>query len=139
MSARLCASSTAMAVLRTVSSPCHKLPERKPIRMSVIQEVTSYLASNRRRFETELFEFLRFPSISASPEQEESILACAGWLRDRFAELGLAAEILPTKGWPAVVAETERRKDRPTVLVYGHYDVQPVDPLDLWTSPPFEP
>ncbi len=107
--------------------------------MSAIQQVISYLEKNRNRFEEELFEFLRFPSISASPSHAGDVLACAEWLTGRFRELGLSAEILSTQGQPAVVAETERRKDRPTVLVYGHYDVQPVDPLDLWSSPPFEP
>ena len=107
--------------------------------MSAIQQVISYLEKNRNRFEEELFEFLRFPSISASPSHAGDVQACAEWLTGRFRELGLSAEILPTQGLPAVVAETKRRKDRPTVLVYGHYDVQPVDPLDLWSSPPFEP
>lgn len=107
--------------------------------MSAIHEVIAYLEMNRDRFEEELFEFLRFPSISASPNHEKDVQKCAQWLAGRFREIGLSAEILPTQGLPAVVAETPRHEGRPTVLVYGHYDVQPVDPLELWCSPPFEP
>lgn len=107
--------------------------------MNAIKRVCCFLEENRERFEEELCAFLRFPSISANPDHRQDILSCAEWLRARFVEIGLAAEILPTKGWPAVVAETPKRPGLPTVLVYGHYDVQPVDPLDLWNSPPFEP
>jgi acetylornithine deacetylase/succinyl-diaminopimelate desuccinylase-like protein len=107
--------------------------------MESIDKVSAYIQENKARFERELFEFLRFPSISAQPNSERDLYACADWLKERFVEIGLKAEILPTKGWPAVVAETPRRAGVPTVLVYGHYDVQPVDPLDLWKSPPFEP
>jgi acetylornithine deacetylase/succinyl-diaminopimelate desuccinylase-like protein len=107
--------------------------------MGSIESVQEYLASHRGKFEEELMEFLKIPSVSSDPNAKADIERCAEWLRDRFQDLGLQTEILPTKGWPAVVAETPRDDSLPTVLVYGHYDVQPVDPLDLWHSPPFEP
>jgi acetylornithine deacetylase/succinyl-diaminopimelate desuccinylase-like protein len=107
--------------------------------MDALDQIRAYLNVNQARFEEELFEFLRFPSISASSTSGPDILACAEWLVGKFSGLGLQAEILPTRGHPAVVAETPRRPGLPTVLVYGHYDVQPVDPVDLWRTPPFEP
>lgn len=108
--------------------------------MSSIQTVLDYSAANKSRYENELFEFLRFASISASPQSEKDILDCANWLAKRFQIAGLNTEILPTKGWPAVVARTLPVKpDCPTILIYGHYDVQPVDPIDLWKNPPFDP
>ena len=107
--------------------------------MSEIDNVIQFVEENRDRFEDELFQLLRFPSISSDSDSGKEMDRCACWVRDNFQEMGLEAEILPTKGWPVVVAETERKEERPTVLVYGHYDVQPVDPIDLWNSPPFEP
>ena len=86
-----------------------------------------------------LFEFLRFPSISTDSRHRPDVRACAGWLVGRLAGMGLAATLHETPGHPVVVARNAHRPGRPTVLVYGHYDVQPVDPLDLWASPPFEP
>ncbi len=107
--------------------------------MAAIDDVIQYVEENRAKFEDELFELLRFPSISSDPESSDEMSRCADWVKLNFEQIGLKAEILPTKGWPVVVAETEREEGRPTVLVYGHYDVQPVDPVDLWDSPPFEP
>jgi acetylornithine deacetylase/succinyl-diaminopimelate desuccinylase-like protein len=107
--------------------------------MAAIDDVIHYAEQNRERFEQELFEMLRFPSISSDPDSTSEMQRCAEWLKKNFEGFGVSAEILSTKGWPAVVAETPRKPGRPTVLVYGHYDVQPVDPLDLWNSPPFEP
>jgi acetylornithine deacetylase/succinyl-diaminopimelate desuccinylase-like protein len=107
--------------------------------MSNFEKIEAYLETHHDRFEKELVDFLRFPSISSDPGRGHDIERCAEWVLGKFIEMGLEAEVLPTKGWPAVVAQTPRRADRPTVLIYGHYDVQPVDPLDLWISPPFEP
>ncbi|MCA9429146.1 MAG: M20/M25/M40 family metallo-hydrolase, partial [Candidatus Omnitrophica bacterium] len=107
--------------------------------MAAIDDVIKYTENNRDKFEEELFELLRFPSISSDPDSTEEMNRCAEWLKKNFESFGLSAEILPTQGWPVVVAETAKKSDRPTVLVYGHYDVQPVDPLELWNSPPFEP
>ena len=84
--------------------------------------------------------FLRIPSISALPEHAADCRHAAEWLADALAAAGLEhAEVFETGGHPVVYADWLHAPDAPTVLVYGHYDVQPVDPLDLWTSPPFEP
>ncbi|MDB6154135.1 MAG: peptidase, partial [Chthoniobacteraceae bacterium] len=87
----------------------------------------------------ELLRFLRFPSISTDPEHKSDVAACAGWLQQKLTQIGLEAELHPTAGHPIVVARNVHREDRRTVLIYGHYDVQPVDPVALWTTPPFEP
>ena len=87
----------------------------------------------------QLFEFLRFPSISTDLNYAAHVAECAEWLAEKFQRIGLTAQAYPTAGHPVVVARNEPRPDRRTVLIYGHYDVQPVDPLELWTTPPFEP
>lgn len=86
-----------------------------------------------------LLDFLRFPSVSTEPDHAPAVRACAEWLRDALAARGFAAELVPTAGHPIVVARTPARPGRPTVLVYGHYDVQPANIADGWTRPPFEP
>ncbi|HUF64154.1 MAG TPA: dipeptidase [Verrucomicrobiales bacterium] len=86
-----------------------------------------------------LLEFLRFPSISTDSSCRDDMHACADWLAGRLRAAGLEAEIHPTGGHPAIIAKSAHRDGRPTVLIYGHYDVQPADPLDLWIHPPFEP
>ncbi|MFQ3671316.1 MAG: dipeptidase [Verrucomicrobiia bacterium] len=85
------------------------------------------------------FQFLRFPSVSAQSQHNPDTAACAHWLRDLFTRIGLDASVHPTPGHPIVLARNPHRPNRPHVLIYGHYDVQPPEPLDLWTSPPFEP
>jgi acetylornithine deacetylase/succinyl-diaminopimelate desuccinylase-like protein len=87
----------------------------------------------------ELFEFLRFPSVSADSQFKSSVDACADWLTGRLRRAGLQADKYETAGHPVVVARNEERPGRRTVLIYGHYDVQPPDPIDLWETPPFEP
>ncbi|MES2572201.1 MAG: dipeptidase [Verrucomicrobiota bacterium] len=87
----------------------------------------------------ELLRFLRFPSISTNPENKADVARCAEWLRGKLEEIGLDAKLHATAGHPIVVARNVHRPDRRTVLIYGHYDVQPVDPIELWDSPPFEP
>jgi len=87
----------------------------------------------------QLFDFLRFPSISTDPACRDDVSACGEWLYKKFVSIGLYAEVRGTPGHPVIFARSEPRAGRPTVLIYGHYDVQPADPLDLWTSPPFEP
>jgi acetylornithine deacetylase/succinyl-diaminopimelate desuccinylase-like protein len=87
----------------------------------------------------DLFTFLRFPSISADSQFKNEVEACAEWLCHRLTQAGLEAYRLVTPGHPVVVARNQHRPDRKTVLIYGHYDVQPVDPLALWESLPFEP
>lgn len=89
----------------------------------------------------ELCEFLRFPSVSAQPQHAGDMRACAQWLIEHCRGIGLESELCETDGHPIVVARTPRRAGsrKPHFLVYGHYDVQPPEPLELWTSPPFEP
>jgi acetylornithine deacetylase/succinyl-diaminopimelate desuccinylase-like protein len=86
-----------------------------------------------------LFEFLRFPSVSTDPARAHDVLACAEWLVARLTAMGLEAESHPTAGHPVVLARNTHRAGRPTVLIYGHYDVQPEEPLAAWTTPPFQP
>jgi len=101
--------------------------------------VTEHLDHHADRFVEELRDFLRIPSISAQAEHRQDMQRAAEFLQDRFRDAGLSAEIIPTEGHSIVYAEWTGAGDAPTVLVYGHYDVQPPDPLDEWTSPPFEP
>ena len=101
--------------------------------------VNTYLESNGERAVEELTELLRIPSISAQTAHREDMGRAAEFLRSRFAEMGLDTEIVKTAGHPIVYAEWTKADGAPTALVYGHYDVQPPDPLDQWVSPPFEP
>jgi len=87
----------------------------------------------------EFLQLLRFPSISTSPEHRGAVAECGRWLTAKLAGMGLDAELHPTEGHPIVVARNRHQPGRRTVLIYGHYDVQPVDPVELWESPPFEP
>ncbi len=102
-------------------------------------EAVSYAATHRSEFLAELTEFLALPSISALPEHQSDMQRTAQWLADHFTKLGLRrATVNPTTGHPVVTAEwLEAGPDKPTVLIYGHYDVQPVDPIELWHSVPF--
>lgn len=104
--------------------------------MSKIQD---YLDTHRDRFEAELIEFLRIPTVSAEPSLKGEVARGAQWVADQLARLGLSAEVIPTSGHPLVYAESPPVPGAPAVLVYCHYDVQPADPLGLWTSGPFEP
>ena len=88
---------------------------------------------------SDLFEFLRFPSISTQSEHIVDMIACAEWLKNKFLSLGFQADVRGTGGHPAVIAKTPHDPARPTVLIYGHYDVQPPEPLGEWKTPPFEP
>src|SRR5208283_4035962 len=78
-------------------------------------------------------------SISTDPKYKEQVLACADWLKKKLTAIGLDTVVHQTPGHPILVARGPRKEGRPTVLIYGHYDVQPVDPLDLWHRPPFNP
>ena len=106
-----------------------------------MQSLLEYLSSNESRFVEELCDYVRFPSVSAQEKHSKDLLHCAEWLRAHCRTIGLEAELEKTAGNPILVAKTPRRpgKRRPHFLVYGHYDVQPPDPLDLWKTPPFEP
>lgn len=102
---------------------------------------SEYLAQHRERFEAELIEFLSIPSVSTDPDSAAEVSRCADWLASHLRGIGMPhVEMIPTKGHPIVYAENlDAGEGAPTVLFYGHYDVQPVDPLNLWTNPPFAP
>src|SRR5574342_309229 len=98
-----------------------------------------YIQAGRERFVSELCEFLRFPSVSTEPARAADVRRCCDWLAGKFRDLGFTVEIVPTPGHPAIIAGRCRRPGKKTFLVYGHYDVQPAEPLNLWKSDPFEP
>lgn len=99
-----------------------------------------YIASNKDRFVGELFEWLKIPSISADSRHKSDVRSAAEFLKEKLVSAGAdKVEICETKGHPIVYAEKIKGPSLPTVLVYGHYDVQPADPLNLWDSPPFQP
>lgn len=105
-----------------------------------MSEIGNYIEKNKDKFLKELFEFLKIPSVSADPEFNEDVFEAAEFLKRKLAEAGAdRVEVCPTDGFPIVYAEKIVNPDLPTVLVYGHYDVQPADPYELWDSPPFEP
>ncbi len=85
------------------------------------------------------YAFLRFPSISTDDEYADKVAECAHWLVEKLTDIGLEAKLVPTPGHPVVWAKNTHQPGRKTVMIYGHYDVQPPDPLDLWDSPPFDP
>lgn len=100
----------------------------------------AFLESNERRNLAELLEFLRIPSISALPEHAGDVARAGDWVAQRLAAAGVEnVEVLPTGGHPVVYGDWLHAPGRPTILIYGHFDVQPVDPVELWTNPPFEP
>ncbi len=98
-----------------------------------------YLKQTEKKRREDLFRFLRFPSVSAKSEHKKDMIACAGWLTKHLAAIGFKSKAYPTAGHPVVYAEYLVNRKAPTVLYYGHYDVQPPEPLELWKSPPFEP
>jgi acetylornithine deacetylase/succinyl-diaminopimelate desuccinylase-like protein len=105
-----------------------------------VNEIDAYCAANQERFVAELTEALRIPSISANPEHAGDVRRSADHFMRGALDAGFqAAEVLETSGLPAVYAERIVDPSLPTALIYGHHDVQPVDPLEEWTSPPFEP
>ena len=104
-----------------------------------MNDVLQYLKAAEAQTLEQLFDFLRIPSVSADSAFADEVKRCAEWVHAAMEAAGLSAEIIPTKGHPIVYGERIEDPALPTVLVYGHYDVQPPDPLDLWTTPPFEP
>ncbi len=103
-------------------------------------DLTQFVNDNRQRYLDELVAFLKIPSISSSSAHAGEVTRAAEFLRAEMERLGLEARVFPTAGHPVVFGQwLGAGEAKPTVLVYGHYDVQPVDPLDLWKSPPFEP
>ena len=93
----------------------------------------------RDNYLEDYFTFLRFPSVSTDQKFAGKVRECADWLSKRLGTIGLESNVVPTPGHPIVWARNKHRSGRPSVLIYGHYDVQPPDPLELWDSPPFEP
>ncbi len=99
-----------------------------------------YAHQNRDRFLADLKDFVRIPSISTLEEYKPEVLRAALWLADHLRSIGIEnVEVMPTEGHPVVYGEWLKRPGAPTVLIYGHYDVQPPDPVEEWQSPPFEP
>jgi acetylornithine deacetylase/succinyl-diaminopimelate desuccinylase-like protein len=100
----------------------------------------AYARRHRPRFLAELKDFVRFPSISSQPGHAGDLKKCAAWLANHLRRIGLNdVKVIPTRGHPIVYAAWQRAPGAPTVLVYGHYDVLPADPLNEWRTPPFEP
>lgn len=103
-------------------------------------KIKSYIEENRVRFQEEWFSLLRIPSVSSQHEHKPDMLTCANRWKELLLSSGMErADIMPTAGNPVVYAERMISPEAPTLLVYGHYDVMPPDPLDLWVSEPFEP
>ena len=104
------------------------------------QATTAFVDQHRERMLNELKDFIRIPSVSTLPEHQSDIARCAQFVADALLKAGLEhVEIIPTAGHPLVYADWLHAPGKPTVLCYGHYDVQPPDPLELWVTPPFEP
>jgi acetylornithine deacetylase/succinyl-diaminopimelate desuccinylase-like protein len=107
---------------------------------TVPRDLDAFLTEHNERIHAELFELLRMPSVSARSEHTGDVARTADWIANAMRDIGMDAAIHSTPGHPIVVGEWRRAPaGAPTVLVYGHYDVQPAEPLELWTSPPFEP
>ena len=104
-----------------------------------MQELDEFLDENRERFAEELCELLRIPSVSTDSRHAQDVRSAAKWVAKQFTALEFETEVVETEGHPIVYAESPAVEGAPIVLVYGHYDVQPPDPLDEWITPPFEP
>lgn len=105
-----------------------------------MQEWRDYLAKNKERFLKEMMDLLRIPSVSAQSDHKKDMITCAEAVKNSMLAAGAdKAEVMPTEGHPVVYGEKITDPAKPTVLVYGHYDVQPPEPLELWLTPPFEP
>lgn len=104
-----------------------------------MENIFQYIASNQDRYLKELRDLIAIPSISTNPENKKDIQRCADWIANHLRSIGMEhTQIFPTAGHPIVYADWMHAPGQPTILLYGHYDVQPVDPIELWTSPPFE-
>lgn len=108
--------------------------------MNNTTKLSKYLEANLPEFTKDLVEWLKIPSISTLPEFKNNVHRAAEWIQDKLAETGFdAPELIETDGHPLVYAQSVIDPAQPTLLIYGHYDVQPADPLELWNHPPFEP
>jgi len=107
---------------------------------SSLSSLKSYFNTHREFILEDYFTFLKFKSISTEKEFESDLIACAHWLKDNVANIGFKTQLWETSGHPTIYAENlNAGPEKPTILIYNHYDVQPVDPIDLWDTPPFEP
>lgn len=105
-----------------------------------MKEIINHIQNNKQTYIEELKDFLRIPSISTLSENKKDVAGCAEFVSENLKKIGLnRVEIFKTEGHPIVYGEWLGAPGKPTILVYGHYDVQPVDPIELWNSPPFEP
>ena len=106
-----------------------------------MEPVLRYLEEHRQEFIDRLCHYVRFPSVSAQPHHKADVERCAQWLADHCRSIGLETEFCKTPGNPIILAKTPRKagSKKPHYLIYGHYDVQPAEPFELWTSPAFEP
>ena len=106
-----------------------------------MENIIDYINNNKKRYVDELIDFLKIPSISNNPENKPDMLDAAKWVENQLKGVGLEnVKIYETDGHPVVYGDwLKAGNDKPTILVYGHYDVQPVDPIELWSNPPFEP
>lgn len=104
-----------------------------------MDQVLQFVEANKDRYLSELKDLIAIPSVSTNPENKQDVERCAQWIADHLKSIGMQnIQIFPTPGHPIVYADWLNAPGKPTVLFYGHYDVQPVDPVNLWTSPPFE-
>lgn len=107
---------------------------------SSLASLQQYFKESQEEILNKFYTFLKFQSVSSEPQYKKQLLACVDWLQGYLKKMGFHVEIWPTKGHPTIFASYDKAgPSQPTLLIYNHYDVQPVDPLDLWTSPPFEP
>ena len=104
-----------------------------------MDQLEAWLDENRNRFQEDLFTLLRLASIGTDPAYDSQVRETAVWIHDFFSSISFQTELIETCGHPIIFAQSPHVEDAPTVLVYGHYDVQPPDPVDLWDTPPFEP
>src|SRR5215211_5198642 len=104
-----------------------------------MNNVIDFINTNRDRYVDQLKEYLAIPSISALPQHRADVRRCAEWTAEEMRRIGLEnVRLIETPGYPVVYGDWLHASDKPTILFYGHYDVQPVDPVDLWESPPFQ-
>src|SRR6195256_2455732 len=134
-----------MPPTRTITPPRSSAREARPKTVattkSLLQDALDSATASRDADLEDLIEELRIPSVSTLPERRDDCLRNARWLRDRFDKLGFKTEIVDGMegGLPVVIADWNGKPGQPHLTMYGHYDVQPPDPLDEWKSPPFEP
>ena len=103
------------------------------------QDVFGRIEREKEGYLEELKDFLRIPSVSTNPEHKDDVLRCAAFVEEKLRDAGVEAETIETEGNPLVYGEWKGVPGKPTILFYGHYDVQPPDPLEEWRNPPFEP